>query len=141
MAGLLRNLFLFSFGGIAYLVIELLFRGYSHPSMFVLGGLCFLIIGFLNEKNTRLPLVPQMLIGAVIITALEFIAGCILNLWLHLHVWDYYGMPFNLWGQICLPFMIIWFLLSPLCIITDDYLRYLFFDGEKPQYTLFKPRS
>lgn len=140
MARFLKHLFLFSFGGIAYIIIELLFRGYSHWSMFGLGGLCFLIIGFLNEKNSRnFPLVPQMLIGAVIITVLEFISGCILNLWLHLNVWDYRAMPLNLLGQISLPFTIIWFLLSPVCIITDDYLRYLFFNEEKPHYTLFRP--
>ncbi|MCI8521116.1 MAG: hypothetical protein HFE51_09765 [Clostridia bacterium] len=142
LARFLKHLFLLSFGGISYLIIELLFRGYSHISMFFLGGLCFLIVGFLNEKNTlEIPFVGQMLLGAVIITALEFVFGCILNLWLHMHVWDYYGMPFNILGQVCLPFMFLWFLLSGVCIVTDDYLRYLFFGEEKPHYYLFKSRS
>jgi uncharacterized membrane protein len=138
MAKSLKYLFLFSFGGIIYILIELLWRGYSHWSMFFLGGMCFLIIGLINEKYTwDIPLFIQMLIGAFIITLLEFISGCILNLWLHLHVWDYYDMPFNILGQICLPYMFLWFLLSSVCIIADDYLRYLFFDEEKPHYRLF----
>lgn len=138
MAKLLKHFFLFTFGGIVYILIEMLWRGYSHWSMFILGGLCFLLLGFINEKYTwDIPLIIQMIIGAFIITLLEFISGCILNLWLNLRVWDYYDMPFNILGQICLPYMLLWFLLSPVCIIVDDYLRYLFFDEEKPHYKLF----
>lgn len=137
MAKIFKYIFLLFFGGISYILIEMLWRGYSHWSMFILGGLCFVLLGFLNEKYTwDIPLLIQMLIGAFVITLMEFIAGCILNLWLHLHVWDYYNMPFNILGQICLPYMIMWFLLSPVCIITDDYLRYPFFDEEKPHYKL-----
>ncbi|MCD8180693.1 MAG: putative ABC transporter permease [Firmicutes bacterium] len=138
MAKILKYLFLFSFGGIIYLLIELIWRGYSHWSMFALGGFCFLMLGLINEKYTRdIPLIIQMLIGAFVITLTEFIAGCILNLWLKLNVWDYYNMPYNIMGQICLPYMILWFFLSPVCIITDDYIRYLFFDGERPRYRIF----
>lgn len=137
MANLLKYSFLFSFGGIVYLLIELLWRGYSHWSMFILGGLCFVLLGLINEKYTwDVPLPIQMLVGAFVITLMEFIAGCILNLWLGLDVWNYYDMPFNIMGQVCLPYMILWFLLSPVCIITDDYIRYLFFDEEKPKYKL-----
>ncbi len=138
MTSALKYLFLFSFGGIIYVIIEMLWRGYSHWSMFILGGLCFLLLGLINEKYTRdIPLVLQMLFGTFIITSLEFIAGCILNLWLGLNVWDYYDLPFNILGQICLPYMFLWFLLSPVCIIVDDYMRYLFFGSEKPSYRLF----
>ncbi len=137
MSKALKNLFLFSFGGIAYVLIELIWRGYSHRSMFVLGGLCFILLGLINEKYTQdIPLPVQMLIGTFIITVLEFISGCILNIRLGLNVWDYSDMPFNILGQICLPYMILWFLLSPVCIITDDYIRYLFFGEEKPHYRL-----
>lgn len=138
MTSVLKYLFLFSFGGIIYVIIEMLWRGYSHWSMFILGGACFLLLGLINEKYTRdIPLILQMLFGAFIITSLEFIAGCILNLWLGLNVWDYYDLPFNILGQICLPYMFLWFLLSPVCILVDDYMRYLFFGEEKPRYRLF----
>ncbi len=129
---------LFSLGGIFYLLIELLWRGYSHWTMFALGGLCFVLIGVINEFYTfEIPLFIQMVIGTFIITALEFITGCIVNLTLHLNVWDYSDMPMNIMGQICLPYMLLWFLLSPVCIIVDDYLRHYFFGEEKPHYKLF----
>lgn len=138
MAKLFKYIFLFFFGGISYIIIELLWRGYRHTSMFVLGGLCFVLLGLINEKYTYdMPLVTQMLIGTFIITVLEFITGCIVNLHFHLNVWNYSNMPLNIMGQICLPYMLLWFLLSPVAIITDDYLRYAFFDEEKPHYTLF----
>lgn len=138
MKNILKYFILFSLGGIFYIIIELLWRGYSHWSMFILGGMCFVLIGVINEFYTfDIPLFIQMLIGAFIITALEFITGCIVNLWLGLDVWDYYDMPMNILGQICLPYTILWFLLSPVCIIVDDYLRYIFFNEEKPHYRFF----
>ena len=77
-----------------------------------------------------------MFFGTCIITILEFITGCIVNLQLHMNVWSYAGMPYNILGQICLPYMIIWFFLSAAAIITDDWLRYAFFGEERPHYKL-----
>ncbi len=129
---------LFSLGGIAYLLIELMWRGYSHWSMFILGGICFVAIGLLNEVlPTDFPLVWQALLGALLITTLEFIAGCILNLWLGLNVWDYSNMPLNLMGQVCLPYFILWFALCPIAILFDDWLRYRLFEEEKPTYRIW----
>lgn len=135
---ILKYLILFSLGGIFYLLIEMLWRGYSHWTMFILGGACFVLIGVINEFFTyEIPLFIQMLIGTFIITLLEFVTGCIVNLHFHLNVWNYYDMPYNIMGQVCLPYMLCWFILSPFCIILDDYLRYIFFGEEKPHYTLF----
>ena len=36
-------------GGCLYVVLELAWRGYSHWTMFILGGLCFVLIGAINE--------------------------------------------------------------------------------------------
>ena len=44
-----RNLLIFVIFGLAYGLIEILWRGYTHPSMVILGGICGLIIGLLNE--------------------------------------------------------------------------------------------
>lgn len=138
MSKFLKCLFLFFFGGIVYILIELLWRGKSHWSMGILGGLCFVVLGLMNEKYPRpAPLWIQMITGAFIITVLEFISGCILNLWLGLDIWNYSNLPFNILGQICLPYMALWLVLSLVCIITDDYLRYIFFGEEKPHYNLF----
>ena len=126
---------LFGLGGITYLIIELLWRGRSHWTMFLLGGLCFLLIGAINEAGRgRIPVLLQAFFGAVIITSLEFVTGCIVNLQLHMNVWSYYDMPYNLLGQICLPYMILWFFLSIGCTFADDWLRYYLFGEEKPKY-------
>lgn len=138
LGNFLKLLILFALGGIFYLLIELLWRGYSHWSMFALGGLCFVLIGIINEFYTfEVPLFIQMVIGTFIITVLEFITGCIVNLWLGLNVWNYSDLPLSILGQICLPYMLLWFVLSPVCIVVDDYLRFIFFDEEKPHYKIF----
>ena len=87
---------LFCYGGGLYTIVELLFRGHSHPSMFVLGGLCFVLIGGINKVYPDMSLLLQMGISAIIITVLEFICGCIVNLWLLMDVWNYEEMPFNI---------------------------------------------
>ena len=89
--------------GAAYVVFETLFRGYSHPSMFVVGGLCGVLVGAINQapRFYRAPVIVQSVIGAVIVLAVEFISGCVLNLWLGLGVWDYSNQPGNVLGQIC----------------------------------------
>lgn len=124
-------------GGITYVLIELAWRGYSHISMFILGALCFVLLGGINEfLPWKLGFVWQMLIGAGIVTILELIVGIVVNVWLGLEVWDYSNLPFNFMGQICLPFSFAWALLSGVAIVVDDYLRYWLFGEEKPHYKI-----
>ena len=131
----LRPLVLIGIGGMLYVLIEILFRGHSHWTMFCVGGLCFWLIGLINEMIPwEMPLWKQCIIGATIVTAVEFLSGCVINLWLGWNIWDYSDMPFNLIGQICLPFSIAWVGLALVAIILDDYLRYWLFGEEKPHY-------
>ena len=124
-------------GGLLYILIETIWRGYSHWTMFVLGGICFLALGMINEVLPwEMPLWQQMLLGACIITSMEFLTGCIVNLWLGWHVWDYSDMPGNLLGQICPQFALLWVALSALAIVLDDVIRWRFFGEERPHYTL-----
>lgn len=134
----LKIFILFLIGGFIYVAIELGFRGHSHWTMFLLGGLCFILIGGLNNYIPwEMSIIKQGIIGALIITSLEFIFGLVLNLYLNLGIWDYSNMPFNILGQICLPFSIAWFFLSLVAIFVDDWLRYVLFKEEKPHYHLF----
>lgn len=96
---------------------------------------------FNYEKDRCMPLVLQMAIAASGITAIEFIFGLILNVWLGLNMWDYSNMPGNILGQICPQFMVLWFFLSAIGIILDDVIRWRFFGEEKPHYHLFKKGS
>ena len=131
-----RPLVLWCIGGLLYVLCELVFRGRSHWTMFLVGGLCFWLIGLINEVIPwDMPIWQQCIIGALIITAVEFVAGCFINTWLGWQVWDYSGLPFNILGQICLPFTVLWSLLAAAGIILDDYLRFLLFGEEKPNYT------
>lgn len=137
MNKLLKYFTLGTLGGAVYVFIELLWRGYSHWSMFLLGGVCFIALGLINEIiSWETPLTAQMFIGCVIITVLEFITGCIVNLWLGWDVWDYSELPCNLLGQISLKSSIGWYFLSAVGIVFDDWLRYIFFGEEKPRYTI-----
>ena len=130
-----KYIFLLSAGGLIYANLEKLFRGYTHWTMCIVGGICFVLCGLLNEVIPwEMPIWGQMLICSGVITAVEFAAGCILNLWLGLDIWDYSGMPLNILGQICVPFMILWYFLSFVGIVLDDYMRYWFFDEEYPHY-------
>lgn len=131
----LKYCFLFFVGGAAYFYLEILYRGFSHISMFLCGGLAFVLIGSINQVIKRpISILAQMVIGAVIITALEFIFGIAVNLWLNLNVWDYSGMPYNILGQICLAYSNLWFLLSFVCILLDDFIRIRLFGEKPPKY-------
>lgn len=134
---ILKYLLLWLVGGTVYVLIEMLGRGRSHFSMFILGGVCFVVLGLINEVfSWNTPLLLQMGIGALGITTLEFICGCIVNIRLGWGVWDYSDLLFNFKGQVCLQFSFLWFLLSVVGIVLDDYLRYRFFREEKPRYKL-----
>lgn len=135
MKQLSKNLGLFAIGGLLYYLIETLWRGHSHISMFIVGGICFVLIGLINEYlSFQTPLWKQQLIATVIITIIELLAGLILNIWLQLNIWDYSNLPFSLLGQISLKYSTLWFLLSLLAIVLDDWLRWWLFDEEKPHY-------
>lgn len=132
-----KNLILWMIGGLLYFGIELLWRGYSHWTMFFLGGICFVCIGAINEIIPWcMPLWQQALIGTAMITAAEFAVGCIVNLWLGWDVWNYSDVPFNVLGQICLPYILLWIPVSVAGIVLDDYLRYWLFFEEKPHYCI-----
>ena len=130
------------FGGSTYCSLEVIFRGRSHWSMVALAFVLFLLIGELNEiLPWEMSLAKQGIIGACMVTVLEFVTGCIVNIWLGWNVWDYSNMPLNILGQVCLPFSLLWMLLSIVCIIVDDYLRYLIFNEQMPHYYLFTQRK
>lgn len=133
-----KHLILGTIGGLIYVLLELIWRGYSHWTMFLLGGTCFVLLGLINEiLDWDTPLTLQMLIGCTVITVLEFITGCVVNLWLGWNVWDYSDLKFNILGQISLFSSIGWYFISLVGITLDDWLRYRLFGEKKPSYKLF----
>ena len=92
---------LFCVGGLGYMGLELLWRGWTHIAMFFAGGTCFLLLGQLRHR----PPWVKAVAGAGIITAVELTAGLLVNR--HYRVWDYRDAPLNFLGQICLPYSLL----------------------------------
>ncbi len=137
MKKLYKYVVLLLVGGGLYVLLELIWRGRSHWTMFLLSGICFVSLGLINEiLPWEMPVWQQIIIGACIVTALEFLTGCIVNLWLGLGVWDYSALPGNVMGQICPQFFLLWIPVALAAIILDDWLRYWWWDEEKPHYNL-----
>lgn len=105
---------LFCLGGSGYALIEILWRGFTHWSMFITGGFVFIGLGIIEENlKDRISLI-RWLTGTVFITLSEFLVGIWVNIALKLNVWDYSGEWGNILGQICIRYSFYWFL---ICVI------------------------
>ena len=91
--------------------------------MIIVGGLCGLLIGLINEITPKMNTVLQMLLGSVIVTIIEFVTGYIINIKLNFNIWDYSNLKFNILGQVSLLFSMLWFFLSYIVIKLDDCIR------------------
>ena len=128
----LKSLTVFFIGAFGYGIIELLFRGYTHITMGVLGGMCLLFMSILNYFRTSfLSLLVCAVISGIFITVLEGAMGYFLNLKLHMNVWDYTENSYNLYGQICLKFALAWILLSAFVMPIERFLSNKLFNDRK----------
>ena len=126
MIPFIKILILFNIYGSIYYSLEVLYRGYSHLSMFILAGALGVAIGLINEITPKINIWLETLIGTIIATIGEGVTGIIVNNILHLNVWDYSNLPFTFfYGQCNLIFCLIWFILTYIVIKLDDYLRSL----------------
>ncbi len=127
--------------GMCYFTLEGIYRipkgGYANIVMLFIGGLCGLLVGSINQipKFYKMTVWKQSIIGTVLTMIIEYISGYILNIRLGLDIWNYSDMKFNLDGQICLEFGIIWFLIMPTAIWLEDWIRWKFWKEGK-QYRL-----
>lgn len=108
MDAFLRRVLIFLIGGLGYFCLEIIYRGYSHWTMFLTGGIAFLCLFTLFTASIPLPFWARCIAGGLIVTSIEFVVGVIVNKWLGWDVWDYSSLPFNLFGQISLSFSLIW---------------------------------
>ncbi len=118
-------------GGMIYVGLELLWRRWSHGSMFLVGGICFLLIGLIPRLLPSVPELMQAVLGACAVTATELISGLIINDALKLHVWDYSAMPYNFLGQVCMSYFFLWIIVSWMALELHRLLRWKLF-GDKP---------
>lgn len=107
----------FLLGALGYPFVEILWRGYTHPTMALAGGICAVLLFRVNRSLSRGALWLRLLASGATITLIELIFGVIFNLGFGMEVWDYSDVPFDLLGQICLPYFCLWCLLSlPFCL-------------------------
>ncbi len=113
-------------GALGYWALELLWRGETHWTMPLTGGICFVII-YAIANFMEQPLWQKWIMCASSITAAEFVVGSIVNLRLGWAVWDYTSRTLNLFGQICPMFTFYWLLLSIPGVFLSNILRYYLF--------------
>ena len=114
----------FFIGAVGYTAVELLWRGYSHWTMALTGGMCFLCIYLTELHFTGEPLWKKCLVGSLVITEAELMVGFVVNILLAWNVWDYSDRPIHLFGQICPLYSVLWFLLCIPCIWLCRLLRH-----------------
>lgn len=124
---LLEFSFIFICGAIGYGSIELLWRGHTHWTMLLLGGVCLYCIYLISTRLAD-ALWKKVVMCALVVTSLEFAVGCLVNLRLGWEVWDYSTLPLNLMGQICPAFSLMWLLLSIPCIYGCRFLHRFVFE-------------
>lgn len=103
---------LFIFGGTAYAMLEIICRRKTHWSMFMAGGTCFLTLFKIFKRFSNMALPIKCVVGSTVITTVEFVSGCIVNLKFKLNVWDYKKNKHNILGQICPLYSFLWALLT-----------------------------
>jgi uncharacterized membrane protein len=121
MDQLLEYIFVFVLGATTYSALEILFRGFTHWTMFFAGGISFTLLYRIFTGQKKFSLWINCFIGALIITGIELVFGVIFNLILGWNVWDYSHYPLDFMGQICLSYTLLWFLLSaPIFWLTKN---------------------
>lgn len=135
------SILLWFFGGTLYFLLEVAYKTLTgHPdrinwTMLVVALiLCIPVERCGAQLPWSCPLWLQALCCAGAVTVVELLAGCVINLWLHMNVWDYSNLPFNLLGQICPQYSAIWFVLCLAFIPIFDWLRWAVEGGEFPAY-------
>lgn len=145
-----KYLTMFTITGSIYYLIEyiwkrLIIKCNSELSwrMFALSGILCLIIGMLNNIFTyEADFLLQSLVGSLLITLSEGIAGYQWNTIEHLNIWDYSNLMFSfIAGNICVEFTILaWVPLSAITIVFMDYLDWKWFgymSSTPPYYKIF----
>ena len=120
-----KYILLFLIGGIGYGAIEIAFRGFTHWSMILTGGAAFLSLYLINSAFTDTSIFIKALLGMLVITALEFTVGIVVNKIFALSVWDYSNVPGNFMGQISLPFSACWYGISIIAFLIFENIHFV----------------
>ena len=121
----MERICVFLVGAAGYSLLEVLWRGYTHWSMTVTGGICLLLVYTLDTR-LPIPFLPKVMLSGLVITSVEFGVGLVVNRLFSWGVWDYSRVPLNLLGQIALPYTLLWLLLSALLLPLCRFLNHSF---------------
>lgn len=126
MKQIIKEAEVFAIGGLSYGAIEIIWRQYTHWTMVITGGVCFYTLYKLNANKEKMPVWKKCLLGSAVITTAEFLTGIIVNMIFDMRVWDYSGLPLNLFGQVCLLYSVLWALLSiPIDVVCKALRKHL----------------
>lgn len=120
-------IFMFLLSSLVYSLLEILFRGYTHWTMTLLGGTCGALLYVISAWEWGI--IAKGAAGAGAITALELAVGVVVNIVFRWNVWDYSQVPMNFLGQICLPFTLLWFIISMAAMYLCKKVRGIFADS------------
>ncbi len=107
--------------------------------MGICGGIILIILDYINERfSWDMDLLLQGIVGSFVITLFELIIGIISISFNLLLMWDYSNMPYHLFGVICLPYSLVWIVVSIAGIFLSDAINYYVFHKKPvPYYKLF----
>lgn len=109
----------FLIGAVGYPLLELAWRGRTHPSMALAGGLSAAMIHHIGQ--TRLSLLNKALLCGAGITGIEAACGLIWNR--RYQVWDYRNTPLNWRGQVSLPYTLVWSFLAAAFLQAEKRIK------------------
>ena len=130
---------IFVTSGLIYIMLELLWRGRTHWTMFLCAGLCGLVMANINnnwlEFDTDFRI--QVFVSALMCSTFEFFFGIIFNG--DFSIWDYRGM----WGtihalgdQVNVIFFGIWIIISVFGLPLLDWIQWKLEVAEEPYYRI-----
>jgi uncharacterized membrane protein len=106
---MLEGLLTFAIGAVGYGGLELLWRGHTHWTMLLAGGICLTLLRLISRST--LPFLTQCILGSATITGVELVTGLVCNCMLHWNIWNYSARWCNLMGQVCPLYSLLWFFL------------------------------
>lgn len=116
----------FAVGAVGYALIELLWRGRTHWTMMLTGGVCMAFIYHTEKRYCDAPRWKRCLADTEMISLCELAVGFFVNILFDWHVWDYSSLPLNIFGQICPLYAFLWFMLclptTYMCTAMQKYI-------------------
>ncbi len=120
----MKNYFkFFCLGAVLYPLIEIVWRGHTHWTMSLLGGIIMMSFYMLNKYLQEANILIKAILGMFVITLLEFLTGLIVNVRHEMHVWSYDSVPYNILGQICPIYTFYWLILSIFAFLILERLQ------------------